>query len=209
MGEWGDAAPRHTCTPCTPCNRYELAIELLPADAAAAGLRKGRDLEPRDRDRELDRYYDDGAAGGDGGVVAFMRRAGVLHRVRSASVGLHSKVVYAGERQHCYLLIGAPLARLAKEAERIRLPMQLKAGIAERLRREKAPFSPSDDADDEGEGEGGGGAAGAGLSREGGYEAYAPYRRRVHELYQLAAHPRFFSCAQARASLPPRPAPTP
>ena len=37
----------------------------------------------------------------------------------------------------------------------------------------------------------------AGISlREGGVEAYTPYRRRVHKLYQLAAHPHFFSCAQ-------------
>ena len=36
--------------------------------------------------------------------------------------------------------IGAPLARLAREAERIKLPMQLKASIGERLRREQLPY---------------------------------------------------------------------
>jgi len=45
--------------------------------------------------------------------------------------------VFAPRRSQAYLLIGAPLARLAREAERIHLPVQLKSGLEERLRRER------------------------------------------------------------------------
>ena len=148
------------------------------------------------------------AAEGSGSSVT---RSTLLQRVRAPSVGLHSKLVYAGGKdgaEHAYLLIGAPLARLAKEAERIKLPMQLKSGLEERLKRERELLATG--AEDELESPRGaaavsprsaGAPSAAGavdgiVSREGGGDAYAPYRRRVHKLYQLAAHPHFFSCAQ-------------
>ena len=100
-------------------------------------------------------------------------------------------------------MIGAPLARLAREAERIKLPVQLKSSLEERLRRERRASAVDVDEPPEGDDEASGaaataegGAAGEMISREGGDHAYAAYRRRVHKLYQLAAHPHFFSCAQ-------------
>ena len=62
--------------------------------------------------------------------------------------------------------------------------MQLRPGLAEALRREKAAALSHE------------GAAAASAASEGGPEAYVPYRRRVHRYFQLAAHPHFFSCAQ-------------
>ena len=70
------------------------------------------------------------AGGGQGGrnaddesepeIAALITRTTLLQRVRTPAIGLHSRIVYAGDRR--YLLIGAPLARLAREAERIKLP---------------------------------------------------------------------------------------
>ena len=199
----------------SPHEQYDLAIELLPSEYADERLegkyerarssrsqssRGGGGARSRSRSRrDDDDDVDEEAAGGVGvpETAAHVTRTTLLQRIRAPSVGLHSKIVYAGER--CYLLLGAPLARLAREAERIKLPMQLKSAIDERLRREKMPYAS------ERRGGGGGRRGDADetaepdeeiVSREGGLEAYAPYRRRVHQLFQLAAHPHFFSCAQ-------------
>ena len=177
--------------------QYDLVIELLPSEYAdeRREARQGRSRRgpsypsssrSPSRSRDRDRDADDIESGSSPTTAASVTRTTLLQRVRTPSVGLHSKIVYAGE--HCYLLLGAPLARLAREAERIKLPVQLKSGIDERLRREKLPYDENDaDAD---------GTTAEVVSREGGFEAYAPYRRRVHKLFQLAAHPYFFSCAQ-------------
>ena len=195
--------------------QYDIAIALYPAEYAGLvnddleyeeaprrggrgggrggrGRGRGRGGRGSDRggwDEDEDDDYDEPGGGNRGGrASSSVTRTTLLQRIRSPSAGLQSKLVYAGD-EYAYLLVGAPLARLAKEAERIKLPVQLKSGLEERLRRERRASADDDEDSPRPRGDGM-------PSREGGGEAYASYRRRVHKLYQLAAHPHFFSCAQ-------------
>ena len=107
----------------------------------------------------------------------------------AAASGLRYKLLSHPEEGRAYIVLGAPIACLAREAERIALPVQLRADMEERLRRtvghEGVIGRPEAAA-----------KPGRFSEREGGTEAYAPYRRRVHDLFQLAAPPLFFSSAQ-------------
>ena len=69
------------------------------------------------------------------------------------------------------------------------MPVQVRADLHARLKAEKTPG----DADDE--------AVETHAAAEGGDEAYAPYSRRARDLYQLAAPPFLFACAQRTALL--------
>ena len=122
--------------------------------------------------------------------------AAALHS-RCEAVGLEVRHVAAADGAR-YLMLGARLSRLAREAERMGMPVQLKADIEARLMAERAlaDAGKKNAADrlasqlaalDE--------AKGA-SELEGGGHAFAPYRRRAHDLFQLAAPPRFFSAAQ-------------
>ena len=146
--------------------QYDIAIALYPAEYAGLvnddleyeetprrgvggrgggrggrGRGRGRGGRGSDRggwdDEDEDEYDERGGGGNRGGrASSSVTRTTLLQRIRSPSAGLQSKLVYAGD-EYAYLLVGAPLARLAKEAERIRLPVQLKSGLEERLRRER------------------------------------------------------------------------
>jgi len=120
--------------------------------------------------------------------------ADVVARVRANSVGLQSKLLaHPKSKKHTYLVLGADLGRLAKEAERVGMQAQLKPELEKRLLIDKArergvhleDLTTKYDDDVE-------------LSELelGAGEAYAPYRRAVHGFFQLAAAPSFFSCQQ-------------
>ena len=120
--------------------------------------------------------------------------ADVVARVRANSVGLQSKLLeHHKGKKHTYLVLGADIGRLAKEAERVGLQAQLKPELEKRLLIDKArergvrleDLTTKYDDDVE-------------LSELelGAGEAYAPYRRAVHGFFQLAAAPSFFSCQQ-------------
>ncbi|KAL1507864.1 hypothetical protein AB1Y20_007472 [Prymnesium parvum] len=144
---------------------WDVALELLPAYAAV-------EVEAEEVE-----------AAGEAVEVEWTR-AKLLRHLSAPSAALRLKLLHHPAAGHAYLLVGAAPARLAREAERICLPIQL----APQLERRVSAAADDDDA--------AAAAAARGGEREGGDEAYAPYVRRVHDLFQRAAPPRFFSCAQ-------------
>jgi hypothetical protein len=117
---------------------------------------------------------------------------------RCEAVGLEVRHVASADGSR-YLLVGARLARLTKEAERIGMPVQLKADLEVRLSAERAltAAGKKNAADKLASQLASQLAAVDGASEvEGGGFAFAPYKRRAHDLFQLAAPPRFFSAAQ-------------
>ena len=117
----------------------------------------------------------------------------LVARVQAAHVGLQTKLLsHPGGGGQLFLVLGAGLGRLAKEAERIGMAAQLKPEIEKRMALDKAAEqgrelsarSRSKYGDAE-------------LSEAcGGKEAYAPYRRATHRYFQMAAAPHFFACSQ-------------
>eukprot|EP00966_Prymnesium_polylepis_P038175 884971-Prymnesium_polylepis.1 len=70
-------------------------------------------------------------------------RSKLLRALSVANAGLELRLVHHKQGEWAYLLIGAPLMRLAREAERVGLPVQLKPNIHARLGR----LSRADSAD--------------------------------------------------------------
>ena len=179
---------------------FDLALELLPPEhakdarrrAAASTKKKGGEGAGAEQDPEEAIAYD--VASGD----ATLTRTALLQRVRAPSVGLETRLVWHPTVENvAFLLVGASLPRLAREAERIDWPMQLRPGLEERLHLEREQQHVGQD-------EAAAEAVAAELEAlealDGRDTAYAPYRRRVHRLYQLGAPPHVFACA-ARAHI--------
>ena len=156
--------------------QWDLALELLPEFAAK---------ERGERDHELESL--------EAGGRELLSPQLLVARVKAAHVGLQTKLIsHPGGGGQLFLVVGAGLGRLAKEAERIGMVAQLKPEIEKRmvldkaaeLGREVTEMSQSKYGDAE-------------LSEAcGGREAYAPYRRAVHRYFQMAAAPHFFACSQ-------------
>ena len=156
--------------------QWDLALELLPEYAAQ---------ERGERDHELESL--------EAGGRELLSPQLLVARVKAAHVGLQTKLIsHPGGGGQLFLVVGAGLGRLAKEADRIGMVAQLKPEIEKRmvidkaaeLGREVTELSQSKYGDAE-------------LSEAcGGREAYAPYRRAVHRYFQMAAPPHFFACSQ-------------
>ncbi|KOO35990.1 d chain transport protein [Chrysochromulina tobinii] len=158
---------------------FDLALELLPPEhakdarrrAAASTKKKGGEGAGAEQDPEEAIAYD--VASGD----ATLTRTALLQRVRAPSVGLETRLVWHPTAENvAFLLVGASLPRLAREAERIDWPMQLRPGLEERLHLEREQQHGGQD-------EAAAEAVAAELEAlealDGRDTAYAPYRRRA------------------------------